>query len=224
MRPMPDILLVEDDLQFGGWLAESLKDIGSVQLVTTFGQAFEKMQTSHFNLIVTDYKLGNDTCLPLIQTLSQHRVLPPIIVVSGYIDKSIAMTLLNLRVFSLFEKPLDLSKLLVSCREALQTISNASSAVQIEDLTLLLFPEQRIVFFQDQIVKLSSTEYVILDLLISNRGELVSKEEILAKVWSEKSSLSRNIIGTHILNIRKKIPALQDKIATIFGRGYYLKG
>ena len=223
MRIMSKILLVEDDPQFGLWLAESLKELGSVQLASSFAQAFELVQSNRFNLIVTDFKLGSDTCLPLLQKLSQFKSLPPVIVVSGFIDKATAMALLNLHVYSVFEKPLDLSKLLVSSKEALQSISQSATVVHLDKLTLLLFRDQKIVFIQDQIVKLSATEFIILDLLIVNRGELVTKEKILSNVWAEKSTLSRNIIGTHILNIRKKIPALQDKISTIFGRGYYLK-
>lgn len=91
--------------------------------------------------------------------------------------------------------------------------------IRIAQVTVSL--ERREVFAGSRPVKLGSRAFDILALLIEARGALVSKDELLAKVWP-RSVVEENNLQVHISVLRKVLGGGRDLIKTIPGRGYRL--
>lgn len=93
--------------------------------------------------------------------------------------------------------------------------------LHFKDLSILL--ERREVIQYDRNVKLTYTEFEILQLLAQNPGKVFSKEQIYDIVWKEPYSGDYNIVMSHIRNIREKIednPSKPVYIQTVWGVGY----
>jgi DNA-binding response OmpR family regulator len=61
---------------------------------------------------------------------------------------------------------------------------------------------------------------MILEYLMRNRGQLLSRNQILEHAWDRNADIFSNIVNTHIKNIRKKIGKSGDIIETVYGSGY----
>jgi FixJ family two-component response regulator/DNA-binding winged helix-turn-helix (wHTH) protein len=91
--------------------------------------------------------------------------------------------------------------------------------IRIAQVTVSL--ERRELFAGSQPIKLGSRAFDILELLINARGRLVSKDELLARVWPH-SVVEENNLQVHISMLRKVLGGGRDLIKTVPGRGYRL--
>ncbi|MGN0161091.1 MAG: winged helix-turn-helix domain-containing protein [Lachnospiraceae bacterium] len=88
---------------------------------------------------------------------------------------------------------------------------------------MLIYLDTREVIRHNRKVRLTFTEFEILQLLAQNPGKLYSKEQIYDIVWKEPYSGDYNIVMSHIRNIREKIednPSKPIYIQTVWGVGY----
>lgn len=76
------------------------------------------------------------------------------------------------------------------------------------------------VFFKDNEVNLTTTEFDLLSLLVQNGGDVVSRNKILDQVWGYDEDVSTNVVEVYIRYLRNKIPGI--KIETVRGVGYRL--
>lgn len=72
-------------------------------------------------------------------------------------------------------------------------------------------------------VKLTPKEFRLLDYLIRNKGNVISREVILDSVWGPSEFVTTRTVDTHIWNLRKKISILADSITTVKQFGYKLE-
>ena len=95
------------------------------------------------------------------------------------------------------------------------------SELYFDDMSIS--PDRREVTRNNRKIKLTFTEFEILNLLAQNSGKVFSKEQIYNIVWKEPYSGDYNIVMSHIRNIRKKIednPSKPIYIQTVWGVGY----
>ena len=76
----------------------------------------------------------------------------------------------------------------------------------------------------EEYIKLSATEYKLLELLIKNKGQVLTRQNILERIWDcDENFVDENTLNVHIRRLRKKIEP-DDKtpkyIVTVFGIGY----
>lgn len=75
--------------------------------------------------------------------------------------------------------------------------------------------------WQDAEVSFTPTEFALLTLLVRMAGRVLSREEILNRVWGYQAFPSTRTVDTHILQLRQKLPGLA--IETVRGIGYRLE-
>lgn len=99
--------------------------------------------------------------------------------------------------------------------------TNISSRMQYRNIKISL--DKREVKKHDKLIKLTFTEFEILQLLMLNPGRVFSKEQIYDIVWKEPYAGDYNIVTSHIRHIREKIEDKPEKpiyIQTVWGVGY----
>ncbi|MEF1229918.1 response regulator transcription factor, partial [Vibrio fortis] len=94
-----------------------------------------------------------------------------------------------------------------------------SSKVVAQDL--VIDKATREVFFKDQEVTLTRTEFDLLLFLASNLGRVFTRDELLDHVWGYNHFPTTRTVDTHVLQLRQKLPGLE--IETLRGVGYKMK-
>jgi DNA-binding response OmpR family regulator len=120
-------------------------------------------------------------------------------------------------------KPFAFAELLARIRALLRRSRIAQPAVlRIADLTL--DPASRRVTRAGVPIALTSKEYALLEVLMRNAGEIVSRTRLVERVWDEASDVVDNLVDVHVSHLRRKIdrPKSVPLIHTVRGFGYQL--
>ena len=101
----------------------------------------------------------------------------------------------------------------------LQTVANQPE--QYQDVHLLLDFQRKMASLDLDRLRLTRKEYDLLALLVQNAGDIVSREDLLMRVWGYNSEIRTRTLDVHIRRLRKKLgPYAELYIETIFGIGY----
>jgi len=122
-------------------------------------------------------------------------------------------------------KPFDSAELIARIRSLLRR-SKANSFPLLVWGDLLLNPSNCEVYYNYQPLTLTNKEYELLELMLRDSQHLLSADEILDRLWSSDEFPSEATVRSHIRHLRHKLVAAgapSDFIATVHGRGYYLK-
>lgn len=114
------------------------------------------------------------------------------------------------------EKPFDILELMSRVNSKFRRIKRTSEVIYGP---LKIDNEYHVAFYNDIKLDLTVKEFQILEMLINAKGKVVSREEILNKIWGDYEELQTRTVDMHIKSIRKKINN-EDVIKTIYGIGY----
>jgi DNA-binding response OmpR family regulator len=204
-----NILVVEDDLNFGKALQVALADFGNVETACSIESALCFKDSTLFDLIITDYFLPDGNGMALIEG---YRVKNPeikSILISGGATKEIAIDCIKFKVNDILEKPFGSRELCESVEKLFKTFEFKLDA------------KQSVLQLKDQKFNLTSTEYKIVEVLIQNCHRRISRQEICRLIWGE-ATISDNVFDTHLGNLKKKLGDLSVAITNIKGIGYAL--
>ncbi len=220
------ILLVEDDEALVTILTKNLVahhhaiDIAKDgEMGWTFGSTFE------YDLIVLDIMLPKLDGISLCQRLRAEGYTTPILLLTAQDTSTAKVRGLDAGADDYVVKPFDVAELTARIRALLRR----SSANPLPLLTwgeLLLNPSTCEVSYSNQPLALTTKEYELLELLLRDSQHVSSAEEILDRLWSSEEFPAEATVRSHIRRLRHKLAsagAPADFIATVHGRGYYLK-
>lgn len=96
-----------------------------------------------------------------------------------------------------------------------------SEIIEFKDLSIHLLAKR--VFIGEEEIALTQREYELLHFLLKNRDKIISREEILKKVWDHEN-YDLNIVNTNIMRLRNKLSSNKDAyIKSVHSRGYIVK-
>jgi len=168
-----------------------------------------RIDWSSIHLLLMELK-GPEGCqVALLPTIRSIKTDLPVLILTGHANKEDCILALNSGVNGLLEKP-----------ATAQQIQEKISALTKLDGELPLNHERKAVFSGGNWVDLTSTEYRILESLKSARRRL-TRAELQAAVWPG-SNISENNLDTHLTNLKKKIPELNQYLNVKRGLGYFL--
>lgn len=153
----------------------------------------------------------------------------PILILSAFNNVLERTKLFEIGADDYITKPFDPKELLARIQRGLSRNnlkteqvgeSSQTGILQCGDLKLDLRNQE--LHVNNQLIGLSSLEFKLLHILVTNYDQLVSRDEIVNFVW-EKQSVSTRLIDPHILSLRHKMEGQNVVIQSIYGRGYLLK-
>jgi len=216
------ILIIEDDQDVLSFLKDNLKHYGfSVNASKSGRVGLNLALKTQPDLIILDLNLPDISGHEICQKIRKQKLMMPILILSGEDAANSKILLLDSGADDYLTKPFSFTELLARINALLRRPFNISENI-IKVGTLELDLKKQKVRRGNKEIYLTRTEYLILELLVSKIGVIISRGDIMEKVWDAEADIFSKAIETHILNIRNKIdkPYKIKLIKTVTGRGY----
>jgi DNA-binding response OmpR family regulator len=228
---MTKVLIVEDEETLTRKLADKLEAEGYTVITCNDGEdGLEKIRAEHPDLIVLDVMLPRLDGLSICRIVrnNPNTVHIPIIMLTARGSEVDRIIGLDSGADDYIVKPFSLGEFLARVRVIKRRLEN-SSAHQNElvsnDIRLNLSGRR---FYKSDIeIKLGTKEFDLLAELIRNKGIVLSRDLILAKVWGEDYFVDKRTVDVHIRWLRQKVeddPSDPRRIVTVRGVGYRFEG
>ena len=228
--PTLNILVVDDESDLREMLMRSFSREGHrVSGVSDGRGAIERSSREHFDIILLDVALGAgpdgyDVC----RTLRGRRNMVPIIMLTALDSEADAVQGLEAGADDYVTKPFGLAEL----RSRIRAVLRRAAARTIGDDLLSVGPivldrAQREVTVEGEPVRLTFSEFELLNALATDPGRLLGRQELLRAIWGDSAYRDPRAIDVHIRHLREKLEPEPDKpryILTVRGAGYRLKG
>lgn len=219
------ILIVEDDFTIAESIKKHLEKWDyEVEYVKDFKNIIKAISEFSPELILLDIMLpfynGFYWCSE-IRKISKV----PIVFISSADDNMNIVMAMDMGGDDFIAKPFDLTVLAAKVNAIIRRTYSFKGKVNIleyEGLILNIF--DAVASYGDKSVELTKNEFKILQLLMDNAGEMVSRDTIMMQLWESDSFIDDNTLTVNITRIRKKLKSigLDDYIKTKKGMGYYI--
>ncbi|MGB8453776.1 MAG: response regulator transcription factor [Anaerocolumna sp.] len=222
---MYKILIVEDDLTIASLLNENIKKWGFEScFVTDFNKVTDEFNKAKPHLILLDISLpfynGFYWCNEIRKVSNV-----PIIFLSSHVENLDIVMAMNMGGDDYITKPFSLDIVIVKIQAVLRRTYDYYRVIQtIEVKGVILNLKDTSLSFQNLKIELTKNEYRILRLLMDNKNNIVSREEIMKNLWDSDSFIDDNTLTVNVNRLRKKLEnlGLVDFISTKKGMGYLI--
>lgn len=220
------ILLVEDEVKVASFIRQGLREQAYTVDVAHNGLKGLKMaKSSRYDLIILDLVLplldGIEVCKKIRDNDKEVKIL--MLTALGTLEDKLAG--FDVGADDYLIKPFEFLELLARVKSLTKrkTEDDGPHQLVISDLVLDLDSKQ--LTRGGQIIELRAKEFAILELLLKNKGKVLSRSEIAERIWDYKFDTGTNVIDVYINFLRKKIDKDFDKklIHTLIGMGYVLR-
>ena len=221
------ILLAEDEPKLGQIIQEELTRQGYTTDVAYDGLVAEKLFQQHnYSLVLLDVNLPYKNGLALCKEFREANKSLPIIMLTALGEIQDKMDAFNLGADDYIVKPFHFNELFARIKVFLKRADSGSELaekINISNLEIDLL--NKIVIRGGTTINLTAKEFALLAMLSKANGKVVSKQEILEKVWGLTFDTGTNTIEVYISFLRNKIDKPFDikLIHTKPGFGYFIK-
>ena len=219
------ILVIEDEVKIAQFIKRGLKEEGYAVDVANDGEEGQFMLSSNdYDAIILDLMLPKIDGLTLCSTLRKEGNQTPIIMLTAKDTVKDKVKGLDSGADDYLPKPFAFEELLARVRVLLRKKdSRVQTQLKVDDLTLDLLTHK--VTREGREIELTVKEYALLEYLMRNAGNIVTRTMISEHVWDINFDTFTNVIDVYINYLRNKIDSgFADKmIHTVRGKGYLLK-
>lgn len=204
MTIAPVILVVDDDPAIRDSMERELRASGYTIVSGSDGlDGMRAFETRAPDLVLTDLSMPRSDGFELISAI-RAKARTPIIVLSVRGNDADKIRALDLGADDFVTKPFSVAELLARIRAQLRrTSGTAPATLAFDDLSIDL--ERRRVVQGGRDVRLTPTEYALLELLASNAGKPIFTDTIIARVWRDAPGTTPDTVRVHMSALRKKI-------------------
>jgi DNA-binding response OmpR family regulator len=219
------VLLVEDESRLLGLVERTLRAEGYDVVGTGDGaHGFELARGGQFDLILLDVMLPNMSGLEITLRLRRLDVRTPILLLTARDAVEDRVAGLDAGADDYLVKPFAFDELLARVRALIRRHHepSAGTELRVEDLTLdLLRREAR---RGTRVIELTARELALLEYLMRNAGQVLSRAQMIDRVWGPDFEGGENVVDTYIHYLRAKVDrgASSPLIRTVRGLGYAL--
>ena len=233
---MSKILLVDDDEGLVELLAQVMELEGfTIDIANNGQEALEKLDSSH-DLILLDVMMP---VLNGIETLKRIRQKfeTPVLMLTARGDEIDRVIGLELGADDYLPKPFNDRELVARMKAILRRSHNKADAEAVDQSVpsdehkplefqgITLYPGRQQAVYHGKDLDLTGTEFLLLQMLIRNPGQILSRDLLSMEVLGKRLSPFDRAIDMHMSNLRKKLPVRDDSspwFKTLRGRGYLL--
>lgn len=219
------ILVVDDEETLCEVLKINLENEGYDVDTAQSAEEALKLDLNKYSLILLDIMMGEISGIRFAKMLKADISTAdiPIIFCTARDSEDDMVIGLNLGADDYIMKPYTIRNVIARVKTVLRRTSSHKSATKTQILsvdTLKLDLNLKTCTIDDEEIKLTKKEFELLAYLISNRGKISSREQIMSNVWSDEVIVLDRTIDVNITRIRQKIGRYGSLIITRSGFGY----
>lgn len=219
------VLIVEDDIRLAQALGQILEENHyQVDLVHDGDQGLAYAESGSYDVIILDVMLPRKSGLEVVAELRRANVATPVLMLTARTTVQDKITGLDSGADDYMTKPFSPAELLAHLRALTRRQGQVVfEKIDFGDVSLNL--ESHDLSCGSRSINLSYKEFSIANILISSKGQIVSKDMLISKVWGVESSAVDNNVEAYISFLRKKLKFLgsNTQIETVRKVGYRLE-
>ena len=220
---MSKILLLEDDLSLINGLSFAFKKQGfELNIARTLKEADALWADGRYDLLVLDVSLPDGTGFEFCKRVRQVSKVP-IIFLSSVVDNMNIVMALSMGADDFIAKPFDLEVLTVKIQALLRrSYDFAGSSSVIEHKGVMFQVNDGTITYNGVKLELTKNESKIMQTLLVNKEEIVTRDTLMTKLWESDSYVDENTLSVNVNRLRKKLAeiGLENFIITKKGIGY----
>lgn len=217
------ILIVEDDTILTAALTRALSQAGyTVDEVDNGEDALRALGTDAYDLVLLDIALPRLDGLTVLRRLRERKSHVPVLMLTARDTLDDRVTGLDLGADDYMTKPFDLPEFEARVR-ALIRRGQFHAGRSLTHGHLHFDLEAHRLFHDDQPIDLSVRELAVIELLLSRQGRVVTKEQMVDRLFGWGDDGGKNAIEVYVHRVRKKLEPFNVEIRTVRGMGYLLE-
>lgn len=220
------ILVIEDEIQVVEFIKKGLVELGYDVEVAYDGLMGERLaMKGNYDLIILDIILPVINGLTLCKNIREKGLQTPVLILTALGTTEDKVTGFDVGGDDYLVKPFEFAELIARIKALTKRSSGlvtTSKTIKIADLVLDV--NRKIAIRGNKTIELTGKEFDLLELLMLNKGKVISRAEIAEKVWDITFDTGTNVVDVYISILRKKIDRdFEHKlIHTKVGLGYYI--
>lgn len=218
---MASILIADDEKRISSFVDKGLRAAGYATTIATNGpDALALALTEEFDLMVLDVGMPGFDGFEVLERLRGSGSRLPVIMLTARVDLVDTLAGLEGGADDYLGKPFRFDELLARIRLRMRsTDAAAASELQHRDITLDVRTRRATV--GERSVELSAREFALAEELVRNAGQVLSREQLLSRVWGYDFDPGSNIVDVYIGYLRAKLGG--EQITTVRGVGFRLE-
>lgn len=223
-----EILLVEDDMTLFKELSEELEQWDfNVNGIDDFNLVIEKFQEVDPAIVIMDVKLPKYDGFYWTRKIREISN-TPILFLSSRDNPMDQVMSMELGADDYVQKPFNtnilIAKLQAIYRRVYQFSIDEKRVITWQEATLDLTKDS--INKDDQVIYLSKTEMIILEMLVKKQDTIVTRDTLITALWDDEAFVSDNTLTVNVNRLRKKLAdiSMKDAIETKIGKGYMAHG
>lgn len=224
------ILVVDDEQDICDILQFNLKINGyDVETAESGEEALKKIEAQPYDLVLLDVMMGGISGFDTAQKLKSDPKYAeiPIIFLTAKDSENDTITGLNIGADDYISKPFSLQEVLLRVKAVLRRTNQGAAAQKSNQLTyetMVIDLDKKSVSIDGSDVAFTKTEFELLRLLLSEKGRVLSRQELIERAWPSDVLVSDRTVDVNITRMRKKIGVYSQNIVTRLGFGYLFEG
>lgn len=220
------ILVVDDEQDLCEILKFNLETEGYAVDTANSAEEAMNMELTSYNLLLLDVMMGTMSGFAMAKKLKEESATAhiPIIFLTARDTENDTVTGFNLGADDYISKPFSIREVLVRIRAVIRRTAETENHGQPKVLKyqgLEMNLDRKTVSIDGKDVPFTKTEFELLHLLLSEKGHVFSRQELIDRIWPKDVLVLDRTVDVNITRLRKKIGRFSKCIVTRLGFGYY---
>ena len=226
MKQNQRILVVDDEQDLLEILKFNLETEGYEVATASSAEEALQMDIASFSLLLLDVMMGGMSGFAMARKLKEKPTTAnvPIIFLTARDTENDTVTGFNLGAADYISKPFSLREVMVRVRAVLRRTATSADEGEPQVLSyqgIIMNLDKKTVSIEGEDVPFTKTEFELLNLLLSERGRVFSRQELIERIWPKDVLVLDRTVDVNITRLRKKIGPFAKCIVTRLGFGYY---
>ncbi|MEE0669397.1 MULTISPECIES: response regulator transcription factor [Prevotella] len=226
MKQNQRILVVDDEQDLLEILKFNLETEGYEVATASSAEEALQMDIASFSLLLLDVMMGGMSGFAMARKLKEKPTTAnvPIIFLTARDTENDTVTGFNLGADDYISKPFSLREVMVRVRAVLRRTATSADEGEPQVLSyqgIIMNLDKKTVSIEGEDVPFTKTEFELLNLLLSERGRVFSRQELIERIWPKDVLVLDRTVDVNITRLRKKIGPFAKCIVTRLGFGYY---
>ena len=221
-----NILIIEDEYSLADAVAETLKKEKFNVCIKTDGEEGEdEALTEKYDLILLDVMLPKKDGFEILRYLRQEKIKTPVIMLTAKSEMEDKLNGLEHGADDYITKPFSMRELIARIKAVLKRTNDIENTECLEYKDLILDLKNAKLKCKDNEIQISGKELELLEQLLLNKNQIMSKETLIERIWGYESETEYNNVEVYITFIRRKLKLIDSKvnIKAVRGIGYKLE-